>query len=194
MALPHRINMTVEEYFALDDRDFNTRYEYIDGHIRMLSGGTPDHAQISANFIGVLYGLLKGKGYRIFSSDVHVRLSDTSYVRPDVSVSCDVRDKRQDKTIAFPCLVVEVLSPSTESYDRKRKLMYYQACSSVQEYVLVNTHFQWIEVFRRGQGNFWLYRAFEYGDEIELTSLDIRFPIEDVYLDVDLLPEPPEEG
>lgn len=183
MALPHDIHMTVEEYFAIDERDPNTRYEYIDGHIRMLSGGTPDHAKIAANLI-IAIGNQLSDSCSIYTSDVHVQLSEDRYVRPDVSVSCDTRDQNQEKVIQHPCLVIEVLSPSTESYDRSRKLLYYQACPSIQEYVLVNTHFQWIEVFRRGSNNLWVHHAFELDDEIELTSIGSRFPIAKVYRNV----------
>ena len=152
----------------------------------MQAGEIPDHAQVGANRTGVLYGALEGKPCRIYSSDVRVRLSETRYVHPDVAVSCDRRDRGQEKTIAFPCLIIEVLSPGTETYDRKRKRMYYQACSSVQEYVLVHTHYQWVEVFRREQNNLWTYHAFEDGDEVTFTSLDVHFPISKLYRNVDL--------
>jgi Uma2 family endonuclease len=118
MALSQYQYVSVEDYFLLDERDSEHRYDYIDGHVRMQAGGTPDHAQVGANCIGVLYGALEGKPCGIYSSDVRVRLSETRYVHPDVAVSCDRRDKGQEKTISFPCLVIEVLSPSTETCQR----------------------------------------------------------------------------
>ena len=99
MALPYHSDMTVEEYFCLDERDENARYEYVDGQIRMLAGGSPDHSQISANFTGLLFIALEGKHCRIFNSDVYLRLSETRYFHPDVAVSCDERDRRQKKVI-----------------------------------------------------------------------------------------------
>src|SRR5207248_121937 len=111
----HRQTMSVEEYLDLDQRSTEAHYEYIDGYVRMLAGGTPDHAKIGANIIGVLYGLLEGSPCSVYTSDVRASLSETRYVHPDVSVSCDTRDQEQDDTIQYPCLIVEVLSPSTEA-------------------------------------------------------------------------------
>src|SRR5713226_1892094 len=117
-AFPSRSAMSIEEYLHLDSSSIETRYEYIDGHVRMLAGGTPDHAKIGANTIGVLYGLLEGTACSVYTSDVRVCLSETRYVHPDVSVSCDARDQDQEDMIQYPCLIIEVLSPSTEAYDR----------------------------------------------------------------------------
>lgn len=185
MALPNRSDMTVEEYFLLDERDDNARYEYIDGQIRMLAGGTPNHSQIGANFAAVLYFALEGKACRIFNSDVYARLSESQYFHPDVVVSCDERDRRQKKVIQYPRIIVEVLSPGTESYDRRQKFIYYQAYTSLREYVLVDAEQQWIELFRRESNNLWSYHVFGPGSEVELTSVGAHFPIGGVYRDVD---------
>ena len=126
MALPNRPPLNIEEYFRLDRESTEARYEYIDGQIRMLAGGTPDHAKIAANIIGVLFGLLTDTACSIYTGDVHVSLSPTRYIHPDVSVSCDEQDQNQREIIKHPCLVFEVLSPSTEAYDRGRKLALYR--------------------------------------------------------------------
>ena len=131
-ALPDRSIMSVEDNLRLDQGSSETRYEYIDGHVRMLAGGTPDHAKISANIIGVLYGLLEGRSCSVYTSDVRVCLSETRYVYPDMPVSCERQDQEREDMLYAPCLVVEVLSPSTEAYDRGRKLAYYRECPSVR--------------------------------------------------------------
>ena len=192
MALPNRSHMTVEEYFDLDERDFNVRYEYIDGYIRMLSGGTLDHAKIAANLI-IAIGNQLSESCSVYTSDVRVQLAKDRYVRPDVSVSCDTRDQNQEKVIQHPCLVVEVLSPETYHHDRHGKFLYYQACPDVQECVLVSSQYLWVEVFWRKntQDNSWFYNAFlNPDDEIALTSLGIHFPIKDVYRNVGVEPPP----
>lgn len=186
MALPHHPMISVEEYLQLDRNSVETRYEYSDGYVRMLAGGTPDHAKISANVIIALGGLLPGNSCSVYTSDVQVRLSQTRFVYPDVTVSCDERDQEQGEMIQYPLLIVEVLSPSTEAYDRGRKFTYYQQCPTIQEYVLVDTQRQWVEVFRREKNNLWTYRAFEPGDDVELASLDIHFPIAKIYKNVAL--------
>lgn len=181
---PHRPSMSIEEYLDLDRRSSETRYEYIDGYVRMLAGGTPDHAKIAANVIGVLYGVLEGSTCGVYTSDVRVCLSETRYAYPDIAVSCDARDQEQEEMIQYPCLIVEVLSPSTEAYDRGRKLAYYRQCPSIREYVLVDSQRQTVEVFRREKNTFWTYHAFGPGDEVELASLSVRFPLVKLYRNV----------
>lgn len=186
MALSHRPSQSLEEYFQLEQESAEVRYEYIDGQIRMLAGGTPDHAKIAANFIGVLFGLLADTPCSIYTGDVRVSLSSERYVHPDVSVSCEERDQDQKEIIKYPCLVVEVLSPSTEAYDRGRKLALYRECPTVQEYVLVETQFMSLEIFRREKNNLWTYHAFGPDDIVKLTSIDVRFPLKSIYRHVTL--------
>jgi Uma2 family endonuclease len=183
-TLPHRPSMSIEEYLDLDRRSSETRYEYIDGYVRMLAGGTPDHAKIAANVIGVLYGVLEGSTCGVYTSDVRVCLSETRYVYPDIAVSCDERDQEQEEMIQYPCLIVEVLSPSTEAYDRGRKLAYYRQCPNIREYVLVDSQRQTVEVFRREKNTFWTYHAYGSGDEVDLVSLGVRFPLVKLYRNV----------
>ena len=188
-ALPNRLTMSVEEYLALDRNSPETRYEYIDGYVTMMAGGTLDHATISLNMASTLRGLLRGSSCRVFPSDARVRLSATRYVLPDVTVSCDGRDRGRVDVIHYPHLVVEVLSPSTEDYNRGRKFTYYRECPTIQEYVMVNTEYQAVEVCRRARNDLWSFHVFRSGEDVELASLGVRFPITAVYEDVALPPE-----
>lgn len=183
-ALPHRPTMSVEEYLELDRRSVERRYEYIDGYVTMLAGGTLDHAMISANVISVLRSSLRGSPCRVFTSDARVCLSEKRYVYPDISVSCDERDRGQTDTIQYPRLVVEVLSPSTEGYDRGRKFAYYRECPTIQEYVLVDTQYPAVEVYRREKDRFWTLHAFDLNDNVQLASLGIHFSVSAVYEDI----------
>jgi len=186
-ALPNRSVMSVEEYFQLDQGSSETRYEYIDGHVRMLAEGTPDHAKISANIIGVFYALLEGRSCSVYTSDVRVYLSETRYVYPDVSVSsCERQDQERGDMLYAPCLIVEVLSPGAEAYDRGRKLAYYRECPSIQEYMLVDSQLQSIEVFRRGKNKLWTYHTFSPGEDVELAALGISFLLAKIYRNVAL--------
>lgn len=188
-ALPNRPTMSVEEYLALDRNSTETRYEYIDGHVTMMAGGTLDHATISLNIASTLRGLLRGSSCRVFSSDARVRLSATRYVLPDVTVSCDGRDRGRVDVIQYPHLVVEVLSPTTEDYNRGRKFTYYRECPTIQEYVMVNTEYQAVEVCRRARNDLWSFHVFRSAEDVELASLGVRFPITAVYEDVTFPPE-----
>ena len=186
MALPNRSPISVEEYLQLDRDSVETRYEYIDGHIRMLAGGTVNHAKISLNIARILYDLLRNGSCNVLNSDVRVRLSETRYVYPDVTVSCDGRDQGSADIILFPRLVVEILSPSTEDYDRGRKFTYYRACPTIQEYVLISSTYRAIEVFRRERNTLWTLQVFGPDDIVELTSLGIHFSVSAIYENVEL--------
>lgn len=184
--------MSVAEYLALDRDSIDVRYEYIDGHVYMLAGGTIDHGTISANLIGILYQQLRGGPCRPFTSDVKVRISESRYVYPDATVSCDERDRGQVDTLQYPRLIVEVLSPSTEAYDRGKKFSYYRACPTIAEYVLVDSQRQAVEVYRREQDHaFWRYASFGPGEQVELASISVKFPVADLYENVALQEEQP---
>jgi Uma2 family endonuclease len=189
MALPHDPLMSVEDYLQLDRNSIETRYEYIDGYVSMLAGGTLDHATISANTISLLRNLLRGSPCRVFTSDARVRLSKTRYVYPDVSISCDEQDRGQNDMVQHPRLIVEVLSSSTEGYDRGRKFAYYRECPTIQEYLLIDSQRPMVEVYRREKHDLWILRAFRLGEDVELVNLGVRFPVSAVYEDVIFPPQ-----
>ncbi|MDQ2714957.1 MAG: Uma2 family endonuclease [Chloroflexota bacterium] len=193
MALPNHPWMSVEDYLTLDRSSFETRYEYIDGYMTMLAGGTLDHATIGANIISTLRRLLRGSSCRVFTSDARVRLSRTRYVYPDASVSCNEQDRGQSDIVQFPRLIVEVLSPSTEGYDRGRKFGYYRECPSIQAYLLIDAQRAMVEVYRREKHDLWVLQTFRLSDEVELSNLDVHFPVSAVYEDV-VLPDQDEGG
>jgi len=180
--------MTVEEYLELDKNSPDVRYEYIDGQVIMLAGGTANHSVISGNIYTVLRKLLRGGPCQVYNSDLRIDLDETRYVYPDVSVSCDPRDRGEITVMHSPIVVVEVLSPSTESIDRGDKSLSYREHPTIQEYMLVSTKRPTIEVFRRGKNGLWLLATLRLADEVQLFSLDVRFPVKDAYEDV-IFPE-----
>ena len=181
--------MSVEDYLALERTSIEIRYEFIDGQVYMLAGGTINHSIISANIIRELGTLLRGKPCRVHTSDMKVQVSKKRYLYPDVSVSCDNREQGTAETLRNPCLIVEVLSRSTEARDRGEKFACYRECPTVQEYVMVNTQQPTVEVFRRASGNFWTLHIFGPGDMVDLVSLNVSFPVTAVYENTDLLEE-----
>ena len=181
--------MDVEDYLILNRSSKSARYEYLDGELRMLAGGSPDHSIIIANLTATIKGPLKGSQCRVYNSDVQLQLSAKRYVFPDITVSCDQRDRTQKESIRYSCVVVEVLSPTTEATDRGKKAIYYRACPSIQEYMMVDSQEVLVEVHRR-EGERWTINTFEPGDTIMLESLGIQFPIEEAYEGTSLMYEP----
>ena len=185
----HRDRMSIEEYLALVEQDPEHAYEYLDGRVYMMTGGTPDHAIIGSNVNGLLQAFLRGRRCIVYNSDVYLQLSERYRVCPDVTVSCDPRDRGAREVIRYPSLVVEILSPTTEARDRGQKSLQYRSCPSIQEYVLISSEFPLVEVFRREKQGFWSLYTLAIDDTIELTSLDLRFPVEDIYQNTSFLEE-----
>jgi Uma2 family endonuclease len=190
VAQPHRQRMTVEEYLELDRRSPDVRYEYIDGQVYLMTGGSAAHALIIANLIREIGIQLRGGPCKVFSSDVKVCVSETRYLCPDITVSCDERDRQVGvEMLKYPRFVIEVLSPSTEQRDRHKKSNLYRAMPAIEEYALVESQVQAVEVYRRMPNSFWGFAHFEAGDRIEFVSLGITLPLEAVYEDVIFPPE-----
>src|SRR6266700_881031 len=121
MALERTPTMSVEQYFELEESSPDTRYEYLDGYVYMMSGGSANHATIAGNIHAILRSLLRGGPCRAYNSDMKVLISEKRYFHPNVTVTCDPRDRGTANFIQSPRLVVEVLSPGTEARDRGRK-------------------------------------------------------------------------
>ncbi|GLV58287.1 hypothetical protein KDH_51200 [Dictyobacter sp. S3.2.2.5] len=185
VADPNRHHMTVEEYLELDRNSPDAKYEYIDGiayNIRdpqALAGGTLAHARVALNLAMLCDRFLADRSCQVFMSDVRVQLSAARYVYPDLTISCETIDWQAD-TIYHPRVIVEVLPPSTKAYDRGKKFAYYQQLASLQDYVLVSTQRQAIEVYSR-EHSAWHYQLYQSGESAYLQSLDLSLALADVY-------------
>ncbi|MBE9256356.1 MULTISPECIES: Uma2 family endonuclease [Aphanizomenonaceae] len=176
--------LTPEEYFVWEEQQL-LRHEYLNGEIYAMSGGTQNHGRIASNIIFIVKGHLRGGGCQVGNSDCRVNIVETKdYVYPDVSVTCDERDRTAIQAIQYPCLIVEVLSPSTASYDRGDKFRLYRRNPSLQDYVLVDAEKIAIDLYRKNDRGNWEIFNYQSGDNIELRSIDLSFPIESVYEDI----------
>jgi Uma2 family endonuclease len=189
MAVAHNDSrQSVEEFFALRERDPSHRYEYIDGYIYMMSGGRPRHSAIGSNLNRIIGNHLLNSPCVTHDSDACVMVAAERYVCPDLTVSCDPRDSDEnddeDKltVLQYPCLVIEVLSQSTKSFDRGAKFELYKDVPTIQEYVVIETKAPpKVLVYRREQIDFWTIRILNLDSKIELTSIGLRFPVADIY-------------
>ena len=183
----HSEKVSLEEYFAILEKDPEHRYEYLDGDVYMMTGGSPDHSIIGGNMVRILGNLLEGHRCIVYNSDLYVELAENYRVCPDVTVSCDSRDRGAEDAIHHPSFVAEVLSPSTEALDRGRKSLAYRSSQTIQEYLLISSETPIIELFRREKNGFWSLYTLRLDDSVELTSLNVRFPVTKVYENTSLL-------
>ena len=172
---------TPEEYFAWEEQQLE-RHEFIDGEVYAMSGGTVNHSQIGVKLVSLLDNHLSGSGCRTLNSDCRVNIVESNdYTYPDVSVTCDDRDKTTTKYITYPCLIIEVLSDSTEAYDRGGKFRMYRQNPVLQDYVLVSSEKMEIDLYRKTESGSWEIINYQVGDTIELKSVNLTFPIERIY-------------
>lgn len=173
--------MTPEAYLAWEEQQ-ELRYEYEQGRIVAMTGGTIAHSDLAVNLLLALGPHAIGMGCRINNSDAKVQISDNGpYYYPDLSVSCDPRNLQFKKLIRYPKLIIEVLSPSTELRDRNVKFRAFKQSETLEEYVLVDSRTMRVESYNRSQGRFWTYRDFEAGETVRFESLDFECPIEAIY-------------
>ncbi len=178
-----RTYLTPEAYLAWE-RKSDTKHEYLRGEIIAMSGASRAHSLIVTNISGELYIQLKGGTCEVHTNDIRVRTSpEISYFYPDVLVVCG-EPRFEDNifdTLLNPIVLIEVLSPSTQAYDRGEKFKHYQQLTSLQEYVLVSQDEVRVERYRR-HGTEWQpteFRSVE--DVLSLTSIDCKLSLDDIY-------------
>ena len=180
---------TSAEYFALEEQS-ELRHAFFDGEVFAMAGGTKSHNLITQNIALSLRGALRGKGCQVFMEDVRLAVQDNfHYTYPDVMVSCDLADRRDPYLVRQPVLIVEVLSPSTAEYDRSQKFNQYKKITSLRHYILVSQTAWVLEWFRRDDLGQWIYTVLsDPTDVLEISDLNLRLPLADVYDDTDVAP------
>ena len=183
MAQKQEPEYTIDEYWKLRETFPNHKYEFTDGSIRMLSGGSPAHGQIAMNIGTLLNNALRNSECNVYSSDVVLQLTSRHNYLPDVSVSCDPVDRTQKKALKAPTVVVEVLLPSTEKIDRTEKLSAYQRYPTIQEILLVDSRQLHLEHHHRISSHKWEVSFYSHeDDQVELASIDVSLTLKDIYL------------
>jgi Uma2 family endonuclease len=189
--------LTPEKYFEWEAQQ-PLRYEYFDGEVFAMAGGSLAHADIALNFASILREKLRGR-CKVRNSDARVGITDTGpFTYPDISITCDERDHTAQQFNRYPCVIIEVVSPSTEAYDRGGKFAFYRRLPTLQEYVLVGSEVKAIDMFRRNALGKWTFIPYGDGENrdgenrddeiIELATLGLTVPIGLIYEDVILDP------
>ncbi len=181
--------LTPEEYFAWEEQQLE-KHELIDGQVYAMSGGSINHGRIAIRFTTLFDTHLDGSNCITGNSDIKVNILETNnYTYPDASVTCDDRDKTTTQYITYPCLIVEVLSASTEAYDRGGKFRMYRKNPALKDYLLVSSTSIEIDLYHKNDAGDWLILNYKEGDTIELKSINLSFAIEQIYRGLVLIPE-----
>jgi Uma2 family endonuclease len=183
----HGIRMTDEAFERLISVESPYRYELIDGVVYDMTGSTPEHSVISSNIEVLLREQIGMNGPCRTHRDQYVAIPGKSPVVPDVVLTCDRGDWDKDKRlkpfmIQSPLIVFEVLSPSTERYDRIEKFARYMRCSTLEVYILVSQDEKHVEVYRRSMN--WKQERFSARQTIKLEQLDLELSVESIYVGV----------
>jgi len=180
------------EYLAWEAEQ-ELRYEYVDGEIIAMTGGSIPHNDLALNLYRALYPHLRQRGCRVNVADVKVQGKQSHrYFYPDLVVTCHSEDSQATDYIRHPLIIIEVLSPGTAGYDYGKKFKYYRQIESLQEYILIDSESVSVETYQRGEGKLWLYKAYTEHETMPLQSIDFSLSVADLYEGIPL--EAGEEG
>ena len=171
------------EYLQAEDYS-QIRHEYLNGQVFGMTGGSRQHNLITGNIHNRLKNHLRGSGCQVFASDMKVRIeTDNVFYYPDVVVTCNPQDTEKF-FLTKPCLIVEVLSPSTENIDRREKLLTYKKIETLQEYVLVSQDNIEVELYRKDTDDNWVKYILGKNDSVTLDSVKLELTMAEIYEDV----------
>jgi Uma2 family endonuclease len=184
VANPSLNYISPEEYLKAEELS-PIKHEYRDGEVYAMAGASEPHVTIAGNLFALLRNHVRDTGCRVYISDMKARIETANiYYYPDVMVSCDERDKAFQSFKKYPSLIIEVLSKTTEAFDRGDKFADYREIETLQEYVLISPKRQRVECFRRNTEELWIFSSYSQGTEIYLASVDFTTTINAIYEDV----------
>jgi len=176
--------MTLEEYLEFD-YNAEGRYEYFDGEVIEMSGGSPEHSLLGSQIGFLLRRELNPKGCSVYNSEVQIKVpAKLPYCYGDVSALCGqpiYEDLGNQRLLLNPTLIVEVLSPSTEKYDRDKKFKAYKSIESLREYLLVSQEEKFITLYTKHSEKFWFQSEYVGGETLRLESLECDLNIDEIY-------------
>ncbi len=180
---------TVAEYFALE-AEGEVRHEYFEGEVFAMAGASIAHNTIALNVALACRQALRGKKCRVQMEAVRLAVEENRhYTYPDVMVSCDPHDQRESQQLHSPVLIMEVLSPSTEAYDRGLKFNQYKKLPSLRHYLLVSQTTWLVEWYQLTEHGVWGHTALaEAEDALVIPELGLTMTLAEVYEETDVAP------
>jgi Uma2 family endonuclease len=187
IALSDSTFITPEAYLQLEEKS-NIKHEYLDGQVYAMAGTTDTHNTIALNLALLIRNHFRGSDCRVYFADIKARIEKRNrFYYPDIIVTCDPKDRETSTYKSFPKLIIEVLSESTEAFDRGDKFNDYQTLDTLEEYVLVNTKHYRFETFRRNDQGLWVLQTYTPDDQtFKLQSINLTASFTDLYQDVEL--------
>ena len=189
MLVDSSLEMSREEYLRLE-RQADYKSEYHKGQVFAMAGASRNHNRIVTNVSTSLDIQLKSRNCNNYSNDMRVSIQkEERYLYPDIVVTCgeeEFEDNNKD-ILLNPVIIIEILSPTTEAYDRGSKFLYYQTIDSLREYVLISQYPKRLEIYRKQMDGAWLYRPLnQMPAKLDLESIDCILASEDIYSKVDM--------
>ena len=183
MDSPARKKISAEEYFRIEETS-EVKHEYFQGEIYAMAGAGSSHNLIVSNLIRTLGNQLRTSPCLVYPSDMRVQVNESShYTYPDVTIVCDepvfLNDRKN--TLLNPMMIFEVLSESTELYDRGKKFQEYRSISSLRNYILVSSESRQMEVFSRNTEGLWMILDLKTEGKIQIPYLDCELVLDEVY-------------
>lgn len=186
VAMPHKpdpVRMTESEYLAFE-HESDAKHEFINGYVYAMAGAKREHSLITGNIFASCHSQFQGRGCEVHQSELRVKVSASKYFYPDITIICGEPILADDEfdNLLNPTVIVEVLSPSTEAFDRGDKFQYYRSIESLQEYILVSQEKARIEGFVRQDSGLWTFSAAIGLDAIfKLSSISCAFNLSKIY-------------
>lgn len=173
-----------DEYLEME-RAALDKHEYYQGEIFAMAGAGKKHNIIAVNILSELAVKLRGNGCRPFGSDARMHIpQNTLYTYPDIAVYCNNESNENEDNFTAPVIIIEILSPSTEGYDRGQKFELYKAIPSLQEYILVSSKTILVEAFRRNEQNTWQTEMYNQPQQtLTLQFVALSISLQDIYAD-----------
>jgi Uma2 family endonuclease len=179
MALPQQ-KLSLDDFLVWEEAQIE-RHEFYRGDVFAMAGGSRAHAEVCGNVYSALRNHVKDTPCRAYTESATLQVRDDMIFFPDAFVTCDAQDKQTKRIFRNPVLVVEVLSDSTQAYDRSLKFAAYRQVASLREYLLIDPETKTVEVFRRNERNIFELHDQTSADELVLTSIDLHMPMADVF-------------
>jgi len=185
VSAAEKLPLTVEEYLQ-GEASAEYKHEYLNGEVWAMVGATDAHVTIAMNLGFLLKQSLKGTPCRAYISDMKVNVEKANaFFYPDVLVTCNSKDRDNTLFKQHPVFIAEVLSPSTEAFDRGQKFSAYRQLESLQTYWLIDSRKLSVDCFNRKNDNEWLLHGYENADEIiRIPALDLEYPLQGLYEEV----------